>query len=110
MKSTLFAKGGRGKIAPYETTHARIPVEIKDYVKFISDGFKQSLENGTVGDFLLLLGSAEKISTQNVMSNSFDELEQLQRKISEMRKTIEELVAENKELAAKISRLERQNG
>jgi cell division protein FtsB len=62
------------------------------------------------------LGSAEKISTQNVMSNSFDELEQLQRKISEMRKTIEELVAENEELVAEneelvaeISRLEKQN-
>jgi hypothetical protein len=62
MQSTLFAKGGRGKIAPYKTTHARIPVEIKDYVKFVSDSFKQSLENGTVEDFLLLLDSiAEKI-------------------------------------------------
>jgi cell division protein FtsB len=43
------------------------------------------------------------------MSNSFDELEQLQRKISEMRKTIEELVAKNEELVAEISRLEKQN-
>jgi cell division protein FtsB len=43
------------------------------------------------------------------MSNSFGELEQLQRKISEMRKRIEALIAENKELTAEISRLERQN-
>jgi regulator of replication initiation timing len=44
------------------------------------------------------------------MNNSFDELEQLQKKIiSEMQKTIEELVAENKELVAEDSRLEKQN-
>lgn len=62
LKST---KGGRGHVAPYETTHARIPVAIKRYVNFVSDSFKQSVEDGTDGNFMLVLDSTvEKISTQ----------------------------------------------
>ena len=62
LKST---KGGRGHIAPYETTHARIPVQIKDYVSFVSDSFKQAVEDGSDANFMLVLDSTvEKISTQ----------------------------------------------
>jgi len=62
LKST---RGGRGHVAPYETTHARIPVAIKPYVNFVSDSFKQSVEDGTDGNFVLILESTMENITMN---------------------------------------------
>ncbi len=39
-------RGGRGVKAPYETTHVRIPVDIKEKVEELSQAFK----DGTLGD------------------------------------------------------------
>ena len=66
LKST---KGGRGHVAPYETTHARIPVAIKSYVNFVSDSFKQSVEDGTDGNFVLTLESTMENITMNKAVN-----------------------------------------
>ena len=66
LKST---RGGRGHVAPYETTHARIPVAIKSYVNFVSDSFKQSVENGTDGNFVLTLESTIENITMNKAVN-----------------------------------------
>jgi hypothetical protein len=33
-------RGGRGAKAPYETTHVRIPVDIKDQVEKLSNDYK----------------------------------------------------------------------
>ena len=38
--------GGRGLKAPYETTHVRIPVAIKDRVEELSRAYKDSLVSG----------------------------------------------------------------
>ena len=66
LKST---RGGRGHCAPYETTHARIPVAIKSYVNFVSDSFKQSVEDGTDGNFVLILESIMENITMNKAGN-----------------------------------------
>ena len=66
LKST---KGGRGHVAPYETTHARIPVAIKSYVNFVSDSFKQSVEDGVDGNFVLTLESTMENITMNKAVN-----------------------------------------
>ena len=66
IKST---NGGRGHVAPYETTHARIPVAIKSYVNFVSDSFKQSVEDGTDGNFVLTLESTMENITMNKAVN-----------------------------------------
>ena len=66
LKST---RGGRGHVAPYETTHARIPVAIKSYVNFVSDSFKQSVEDGTDGNFVLTLESTMENITMNKAVN-----------------------------------------
>lgn len=61
LKST---KGGRYKVAPYETTHARIPVAIKDYVSFVSNSYKQAIETGVETEFMINLdNTVESIST-----------------------------------------------
>ena len=68
LKST---RGGRGHVAPYETTHARIPVAIKSYVNFVSDSFKQSVEDGTDGNFVLTLESTiENITTNKAVNEN----------------------------------------
>jgi hypothetical protein len=66
LKST---KGGRGHVAPYETTHARIPVAIKSYVNFVSDSFKESVEDGTDSNFVLTLESTMENITMNKAVN-----------------------------------------
>lgn len=38
-------KGGRGITAPYETTHVRVPVPIKEKVQKLIDDYRNSLLN-----------------------------------------------------------------
>ncbi|NCS80084.1 MAG: hypothetical protein GPJ17_24365 [Microcystis aeruginosa K13-07] len=73
LKST---RGGRGHTAPYETTHARIPVGIKPYVTFVANRYKQSIEDGTDGNFVLTLESTIENITMNkgVNMNSIRQL------------------------------------
>ena len=40
MDISLINKGGRGKKADYKTTHARIPVELKELVQSLSNDYK----------------------------------------------------------------------
>ena len=62
LKST---RGGRGHIAPYQTTHARIPIAIKPYIEFVSNSYKQSVEDQTDGSFVLTLESTMENITMN---------------------------------------------
>lgn len=51
-------RGGRGKIAPYDTTHVRTPLPVKDIVEQIVNTYKQSigiLETSRVDNYLNLL-------------------------------------------------------
>ena len=66
LKST---RGGRGHVAPYETTHARIPVAIKSYIEFVSNSYKQSVEDSTDGNFVLTLESTMQNITMNKAVN-----------------------------------------
>lgn len=36
--------GGRGKVAPYQTTHIRVPLPIKDRVQELIENYRQSLD------------------------------------------------------------------
>ncbi|MFN7296418.1 MAG: hypothetical protein ACK5VA_05635 [Pseudanabaena sp.] len=69
-------KGGRGHVAPYETTHARIPVGIKPYVTFVANSYKQSIEDGTDSMFILTLDATVESITMNkgVNMNSIRQL------------------------------------
>jgi hypothetical protein len=75
LKST---KGGRGKVAPYETTHQRVPVKIASYVNFVSNSYKQAVELGNEQEFLdNLNNTTELISTgKPVNDNNLDNLAQ----------------------------------
>ena len=73
LKST---RGGRGHVAPYETTHVRIPVAIKSYIEFVSNSYKQSVEDGTDSNFVLALESTMENITMNkgVNENNISQL------------------------------------
>lgn len=54
-------RGGRGKVAPYETTHVRTPLPVKDIVEQIVNTYKQSVgnsETSKVDNYLNLLKDA----------------------------------------------------
>ncbi len=58
-------RGGRGVKAPYETTHVRIPVAIKDQVESLSKAYKDgSLQDTEVLPFDEALELARKIVKQ----------------------------------------------
>lgn len=41
-----ISSGGRGKVAPYDTTHVRVPIPIKKSVESQIRLFKQKIESG----------------------------------------------------------------
>ncbi len=43
---SIFQKGGRGKKAPYSTTHMRVPVPLKKDVENLIIAYNQHLESG----------------------------------------------------------------
>lgn len=55
MTTLRSEKGGRGNIAPYKTTHARIPVAILERVSYISTLYKEACENKTQAEFMISL-------------------------------------------------------
>jgi hypothetical protein len=38
-------KGGRGKKAPYQTTHIRVPLPLKAEIEKLIEDYRRSLEN-----------------------------------------------------------------
>lgn len=40
-----YTRGGRGLKAPYETTHMRIPVPLKERIQAIVEEYKKTLDN-----------------------------------------------------------------
>lgn len=61
-------KGGRGKTAPYETTHVRVPIPVKSVVEKIIDDYRltgtvPTLDN-PVNGFIKLSESKPKIKDE----------------------------------------------
>jgi hypothetical protein len=54
-----YTKGGRGLKAPYETTHIRVPVPIKEKIQGMIDAYKESLDPNVGSD------STDKLLTRN---------------------------------------------
>lgn len=49
-----FTKGGRGKQAPYETTHCRIPTPIKEIVHSFASAYKTTVGSSEISTSHLL--------------------------------------------------------
>lgn len=57
-----FTKGGRGKVAPYQSTHVRVPEPIKHLIDAIIEAYKLNLQYSRDGgeDFVIKLRSFAK--------------------------------------------------
>lgn len=73
-------RGGRGKVAPYRTTHYRIPVPIKPLIEQIAAVYRQC-EPTKADDFLEALKWAiNNLGTKNEEFKSREEIEKAIRK------------------------------
>ena len=45
---SIKPKGGRGHTAPYETTHLRVPVPIKDQLQSFIDSYREQVISGQI--------------------------------------------------------------
>jgi hypothetical protein len=61
--------GGRGHVAPYETTHVRVPVPIKDKVERLIEEYRKSVLDG------------EQFETPKLLFEDFQEPLEIARKI-----------------------------
>lgn len=96
--------GGRGKKAPYETTHVRVPLPVKDRVEELVEQFKSgSLDDAdrlTVEEChladeyrnLLTSNSSSNSSTDNSLTSLEDTLE-IVREILRQKKSARESIA-----------------
>jgi hypothetical protein len=62
-------KGGKAKKAPYETTHARIPTEIKNAVEALSNSYKVLKQTDDSQGIEQLLTRVNQAITGNSVSN-----------------------------------------
>jgi hypothetical protein len=91
-------KGGRGKVAPYETTHQRIPVKIALYVNFVSNSYKQAVVLGNEQEFLdTLNNTTELISTgkhgnENTLDNLAKEIVRLRKQKKSTKTALDNLL------------------
>lgn len=73
MTTLRSEKGGRGNIAPYETTHARIPVAIRERVSYISTLYKEACENETQAEFMISLDkSLETLGHKSINATQYN--------------------------------------
>ena len=92
-------KGGRGKKAPYETTHVRIPVALKPAVERAVGEFRELALNGEIDPEFPISQAGElqiKKPEHNNLLPSLEEATQIAEKLlrqkKSARKTVEKLL------------------
>lgn len=105
------SKGGRGKIAPYETTHCRIPKPIKPLVERLTNAYKTIINDGGFNlDEQKLIDEVDKAISKTTYSeiekpvNGYSELEELRKYKAEVSRIISTWQQESKSRKPKLSR------
>ena len=63
-----YTSGGRGKKAPYQTTHVRVPVPIKDQVEQLINDYKTgTLDQLTIDDALAPISFDDAVEQARVI-------------------------------------------
>ncbi len=79
-------KGGRGKVAPYSTTHCRIPEPLKSTVERLTSAYK------------ILVGSEDLEGCKQLISSVDDAITNLGEAPQNIKKLEDELIAAKKEI------------
>jgi hypothetical protein len=85
-----FTKGGRGKVAPYQTTHLRIPKELTPYIRRLVDNYKEAIAEGKEREFIDSL--SQSVNKNNDVMIKAQELAENIKKARSQKKRINDLV------------------
>ena len=89
IDNTECTKGGKAKKAPYETTHARIPTEVKPLVENISNTYKVLKENNDIESIEKLLSTGINSSEYLTKESALTLFNQLIEVIEDQQKKID---------------------
>lgn len=95
-----YTKGGRGKKAPYETTHARIPKEIKPLVDRITTNYRELYDQPEA--MARMISSLTSIFDDSKPVNSFNEVGLSQEEAIELAKKLLRAKKSKKETIEKL--------
>ena len=84
-----FTKGGRGKVAPYQTTHVRLPEAVKPFLETVISGYKQSIDNGTEDEYL---GTLKLVNNNNKLEAMAKEVIKLRKSKKSTKQALDNLL------------------
>ena len=102
-----FTKGGRGKKAPYETVHYRIPKPLKSTVQKLTNAYKNLL--GTKYSDELIVNVEEVINITGSEADNSTELTKVGTRYSELKQQVQnwQKMIENSEPGYKMRRADK---
>jgi len=95
-----YTKGGRGKKAPYETTHVRIPKEIKSLVDRITTNYRELYDQPEA--MARIISSLTSILENQKPVNDFNEIGLTQEEAIELAKKLLRAKKSKKETIEKL--------
>ena len=85
-QNSEFQKGGRGKKAPYETTHARIPAPLKAQISELIDKYQKYVEGGGDADNPPVFKDGQDAAEDAAIGKVIKKIESLEAKINQKEK------------------------
>ena len=107
LKMANFIKGGRGKKAPYETIHYRIPKSLKSTIQKLANAYKKLF--GTKYFDELIVNVEEVINLTSYEGNNGTEVTKVGTRYSELKQQVQnwQKVIENSEPGYKMRRADK---
>lgn len=99
--------GGRGKRAPYKTTHYRMPVALKPVVEEMAAKYRELVDEFEVDDPALIDAVVSAIATSDLKNT--EELSLMSEQIKSLEIQLKLSNKENKELTEKLALIEKSN-
>lgn len=99
--------GGRGKRAPYKTTHYRMPVALKPIVEEMAAKYRELVDEFEVDDPALIDAVVSAIATSDLKNT--EELSLMSEQIKSLEIQLKLSNKENKELTEKLALIEKSN-
>lgn len=99
--------GGRGKRAPYRTTHYRMPTALKPVVEEMTAKYRELVDEFEVDDPALIKAVVSAIATSDFKNT--EELSKVSEQIKSLEIKLKLSNKENKELTEKLALIEKSN-
>jgi len=100
--------GGRGKRAPYKTTHYRMPIALKPTVEDMAAKYRELVDEYEADDPALVSAVISVIASSSDFKNT-EEFSKISEQIKSLELQLKLAKKENKELTEKLASLEKSN-